>query len=136
MCENKCKTQMCILKRCYRRNCWFAHSLKELNPPKCVYNTLCNKGDSCFFIHMYETKQEYIKRLGLSERKRENNKLSKLCSFKNKCERVGCTYAHSLEEIVPIPCIFGNKCKILNYCEYMHPCETKKGYIHRVYSNK
>jgi hypothetical protein len=49
---------------------------------------------------------------------------SKLCMYyKVGCTIEGCHYAHSVEEIQPIQCIFGHLCKKMK-CQYFHPGQT------------
>ncbi len=126
------KTQMCIFKNCYRKDCWFAHTFDELEPPKCMYNNLCNKGSSCIYLHSFETKHDYVKRLNMKERKRGTNKKSKLCMFGKDCTRVDCGFAHSVEGIMPIACLFGIACKMKDSCKYIHPNECRDEFIKRI----
>lgn len=66
--------------KCIRYKCTFAHSLEELQDPKCVFDSNCkyqwgyydnmdgllydNEDDRCPFIHSNETRDEWIKRTG------------------------------------------------------------------------
>jgi len=61
---------------CYREECTFAHSLSELNIPKCIFGDNCKKiyatwnhelyrndfDKKCEFKHPFETTEEYFKR--------------------------------------------------------------------------
>lgn len=52
-----------------------------------------------------------------------------------KCYRKVCTFAHSLEELSPAKCAFGDVCKFqkskTKTCGFIHPCETKDGFCKR-----
>ena len=51
---------------CRYKSCSFAHSLDELTPQRCNYDTKCKfKRTTCQYIHTSENKNQYVIRLGL-----------------------------------------------------------------------
>lgn len=42
------------------------------------------------------------------------------------CNRHGCTFAHSIEELRILDCNFGSNCRNKPSCPFLHPSETKK----------
>ena len=68
-------------------------------------------------------------------------KKTKFCNNYSNCSYgTRCKYAHTLDELSPIPCLFGNKCthfaSYMNTCKFIHPCENKQQYISRTNINK
>ena len=71
------KTKLCknIITNgvCNRKFCSYAHSLKDLKEPKCVFDKNCRK-PQCQFKHSIESKEDYYKRCNnekqLSSKKR------------------------------------------------------------------
>jgi hypothetical protein len=59
------KTKLCknIITNgmCNRKFCSYAHSLKDLKEPKCVFDKNCRK-PQCQFKHSIESKEDYYKR--------------------------------------------------------------------------
>ena len=47
-----------------------------------------------------------------------------------------CRFAHSVDELSPAPCFFGNECKFIGCshrnCSFIHPCEDKLAYCKRI----
>ena len=47
-----------------------------------------------------------------------------------------CRFAHSVDELSPAPCFFGNECKFIGCshrnCFFIHPCEDKLAYCKRI----
>ena len=57
---------------------------------------------------------------------------SKICKF-SPCLNSKCTFAHSVDELQPLQCRFGDKCNKRAYCEFIHPeIETKNDYFFRM----
>ena len=60
---------------------------------------------------------------------------SRMCiSFETgkKCEHGKCRFAHNLAEFTPAKCLFGEKCKYIKKCMYLHPDEKKYAYCKRI----
>lgn len=45
--------------------CKFAHSIEQLSPFECKFGAKCKNGVKCSFKHQAETKEQYVKRLGI-----------------------------------------------------------------------
>tara|TARA_Y100000996_G_scaffold318578_1_gene254699 strand:+ start:664 stop:1125 length:462 start_codon:yes stop_codon:yes gene_type:complete len=64
-----------------------------------------------------------------------NLKNTKLCKFGKNCQRSICHFAHSLEDLKPAQCIFGNACNFqkskTKICGFIHPNETIDQFIER-----
>ena len=45
--------------------CKFAHSIEQLAPFECKFGARCKNGTKCTFKHQAETKEQYVKRLGI-----------------------------------------------------------------------
>jgi hypothetical protein len=43
-----------------------------------------------------------------------------------------CDFAHSTKELQPMGCRFGNRCRIISKCGFIHPTENKTQYIMRL----
>ena len=54
----------------------------------------------------------------------------------NKCSNTNCIYAHNINEFLPKKCNYGMKCKKLQYCNFLHPSETKQDLINKITSSK
>lgn len=68
--NDKVYTMMCrnIIENgtCNRSKCTFAHTIEQLRPVTCKFDEKCvNK--KCTFIHTKETKDDYVKRMGLDK---------------------------------------------------------------------
>lgn len=67
--EQHVKTKMCKFvlegKSCMYKVCNFAHSIAELTPYDCMFDTNCRKGNSCPYFHSRETMQEYVSRVSV-----------------------------------------------------------------------
>jgi hypothetical protein len=70
------KSQLCrnVLThgKCTRQVCMFAHSIEELNPQPCLFKHACKifsgeRAGFCKCIHPTETKDSFIKRIGLDK---------------------------------------------------------------------
>jgi hypothetical protein len=125
-------------------------------------NYYCNKPgnhntNGCWWkLHSQDTNAEKINKLRLnfyvpleSEYKSacENNKFdtkyTKACSFvrfdnikgvwMDMCSKPACTFAHSLDQLVPFPCRFGKRCNN-HSCSWFHTGDTKKRYaeLHKI----
>ena len=74
------------------------------------------------------------------EHAKEGSTKSRLCNSVTSGEpcRHGnrCRFAHSVDELVPSSCFFGNECKFLGcrdrQCTFIHPCEDKFAYCQRI----
>lgn len=62
------KSRMCTFgNNCRRRECSFAHFIKELRPMECIHKNRClHKASTCTSIHPQESIQTYAFRHGLS----------------------------------------------------------------------
>jgi hypothetical protein len=62
-------------------------------------------------------------------------KRTKLCKYGSKCKRKVCTFAHSIKELQPAKCLFGESCRFINHpsrkCTFLHPNETKEEFVKR-----
>jgi len=73
----------------------------------------------------------------LSDREKLNRVLMKtrMCKYGKECTRKICYFAHSLKELQPTLCLFGDTCKFKNHpdrvCPYLHPDESKREFIKR-----
>ena len=111
---DKTKTQFCKslndgLKCKYGDNCYYAHSISEIRIKMCNYPDTCykvylnDKGkfyncdkQKCRFLHSYETKENYIKRLGIYYKKsiKEDDELNKTIKISKE--------EHELDKIIKI----------------------------------
>jgi hypothetical protein len=86
------------------------------------------------------------------ENKERTNILKKIEEFKEKnikgvkksqlcmtfgtnevCKHAKCRYAHTITELKPENCLYGDNCKIKDtICVYIHPNETKTSYVNRI----
>jgi hypothetical protein len=55
-----------------------------------------------------------------------------LCKRGKKCKKVGCNFAHSIEELNPTKCKWNMEC-IRRKCTYQHEYESKEEYAVRVF---
>lgn len=55
---------------------------------------------------------------------------TKMCKFR-RCKKPECTFAHSIDELVPKECFFKERCKIRT-CHFLHPGETKQDYLNKI----
>jgi len=62
--------------------------------------------------------------------KLRNTKICKFVLENKSCPRTYCNFAHSVEMIQPLSCIFDGNCDYkTNGCSYFHKTETKEEYI-------
>ena len=63
-----------------------------------------------------------------------NSKLCQRTLNGDKCTSNTCTYAHSIEELEPIMCVFKNGCKFKNSkkCVFIHPNEPREDFLYRL----
>jgi len=173
--EVKEKTVICKSikdgKECaYGNKCIYAHYLEDLIPNKCGFGDRCyrvkyntknvvrnvDNKNPCFFIHPEETIEMFAKRQGAnpdSMKKPDPSvvyKNTRMCHSVlegKSCENISeCTYAHQLDELRILPCMFGKDCHhVINVenkyennqdsnkkCFYIHPEEEKTNYKKRV----
>ncbi len=60
---------------------------------------------------------------------------SKMCMYALKgvqCAHKVCNFAHTMEELSPAKCVFGDRCKCKSVCQFMHDSESKESYIARM----
>lgn len=121
----KRKTRMCRYfqkyGKCNRNYCTFAHSEEELESSKAMNESYC-------VPEKINDPIEFSKSL-------EKTKICRNIARYGKCTRDVCTYAHSLDELRPKKCIFGDECKYIESktrsCRYIHPCEDLAKYAER-----
>lgn len=58
---------------------------------------------------------------------------TKMCRYNPCTMGEKCTFAHSLAELQPLECQFGNRCQWQETCAFLHPGETKSSLIERIY---
>ena len=115
--------------------CKFAHTFEELYPRICKFRYKCNRIQSCPFLHYQETKEDLIKRLGLTFEKAPSKMCRAYLKNKNKkdCKRLAkrkCSFAHEFSELKPNRCRTKN-CK-KNTCLYIHQHETREEFQKRL----
>jgi hypothetical protein len=125
------KTIFCTIKNCKQNDCSYAHSMEEYQPPICLQQEFC-LDNSCIKNHGF-TKQEYIELYNIKKPVPKEVSLDKtqLCGIMkvNKpCHVEGCTFAHSVHEIKPIPCFKDGNCKRED-CKLKHSRETFDDYL-------
>lgn len=165
-----CKSIKEINQCTYGNKCIYAHYLEDLTPKDCGFGDKCyrikyntknvvrnvDNKNPCVFIHPEETIEMFAKRQGAKPELMKKPDPSVV--FKNtrmchavlegkKCESISeCTYAHELEELRILTCMFGKDCHHVinidnNYvnnedsikkCFYIHPEEDKANYKKRV----
>ena len=125
----KRKTRMCRYfqkyGKCNRNYCTFAHSEEELESDgghsKAINKSYC-------VPEKINDPIEFSKSL-------EKTKICRNIARYGKCTRDVCTYAHSLDELRPKKCIFGDECKYIESktrsCRYIHPSEDLAKYAER-----
>jgi hypothetical protein len=123
------RTKFCRHNPCNNDKCTFAHTIEEYNPPQCVYKQSCRNKNCTLFHKGRETVEEFMKKYNIapappkSPEKEKNTTKTKMCyMMKNDipCTNKGCTFAHSVYELNPIPCVIGVNCKNTD-CVYYHP---------------
>ena len=144
------RTRACrhILEKgvCLMQTCTFAHSLNELVPLICFYDWRC-RNERCTRFHPSkgETMEQYAYANGIRFPERYvdqqppavvphfDNVRTKPCRHVMEhgvCLHDGCTFAHSLEELNPIPCVHDGACRN-ERCTRFHPSkgQTIEQYI-------
>ncbi len=109
--------------KCNRNYCTFAHSEEELGTE--IKERI---NDSYCVPEKINDPIEFSKSL-------EKTKMCRNIARYGNCTRDVCTYAHSLEELRPKKCIFGDECKYIDSktrsCRYIHPFEDLSQYAER-----
>jgi len=57
---------------------------------------------------------------------------TKMCYGGEKCKNPNCTFAHTLDQLSPVPCRFQKSCKYPQRCGFYHEDETKESYLKRI----
>ena len=125
---------------CTRRECMFAHSISELSPLECGFETCRNA--RCKRIHKGEEKTEWASKNGVNisflslEKENKVTPKYKVCRYMHKkggCTNDNCGYAHTLEELEDPVCSFNTRCLNKTNCKRMHSEEeTSEQYRERV----
>lgn len=171
-------TKMCSTwyagNKCINKRCSYAHTIDELRISDCkfancnmvtkqdglFYNV--NKDKTCNNIHICESKDNYLQRLGLKKstettkpafaldvmkpKQTVKTQICKSVKEKTKCPHgKNCRFAHTFAELVVNDCAYGERCKGIKFdsgrysntsssriCTYKHPGESKDNYKFRV----
>ena len=102
----------------------------------------CEWGEKCTFAHRFSELQ-FPDEESIFEKNcfsavdwnsvRNKKVASQPCRRGEKCTFKGCTYAHSLQELMPIVCKSNERCYKLGTCPFFHTAvETKKQYVARL----
>lgn len=128
-------TQVCKYgKDCSRVDCQFAHTPEQLKITNCNRHKQLDK--SCIFFHEeFEDKDSYLSRVFGSYEPSHPLGKTRMCKYGLRCNRVGCEFAHTVTELKPAQCGFGNNC-INRRCNFKHPSETDEQYKERIMSNR
>ena len=114
------------------RTCSFAHSIDELRPLRCRRENC--RDPTCAYWHFgLETTLEFSKRRGILPEppvKKEKIKLCRSMRDGFPCKLPVCMFAHSLSEIVPVPCRSGSEC-VVPLCTYWHVGDVMGSYYGR-----
>ena len=63
----------------------------------------------------------------------KNTRMCKFILDKGKCPRLKCNFAHTLDELETVSCLFDGNCKFKdNECTYFHEGETFEEYIKKI----
>lgn len=111
------KSKFCRYSPCKNDKCNFAHNMQEFKPPHCLYEEFCpNK--NCQMFHPSENVNEYMKRVNIIPPVQKTLERTKFCRH-NPCTNEKCTFAHTIEEYNPPPCVYKNFCKNVK-CTLFH----------------
>lgn len=74
-----------------------------------------------------------IEKRDVEEMDRRNTRLCREIKKGNQCRNYRCPYAHSIEELTPLPCTYNKECgTMFTTCDFIHPGETKEHFLNRL----
>ena len=122
------KTRMCPFgdkcKKFKKGTCNFAHDRSELVKKKKYTDSSDVLGNH--FNLLFENLQKSKPKPKSKPKENISPLKTRMCRFKNKCNRPNCTFAHTIDEWNPIICSFDGRCKNDN-CKFWHKkTETKE----------
>lgn len=145
VCRHQSERGFCAMNS--QGKCTFAHTMEELSPIVCFYNENCiNERCNRFHPGLGEPMSYYMQKNNMSfpspspslpvtrpvSPSSAVTKCTKPCYHAVCLMRSECTFAHSLEELNPIPCVYNERC-VNERCNRFHPA---KGETVQQYANK
>lgn len=146
--DSKSKTMLCNslingLSVCRYSNCKYAHSIEEVELLECDFGFNCRNFNCLYFHSGIESFDLWLKRLNYEhlrnvkidvvERVSVNPNKTKLCKNvikkQKQCLYPNCNYAHNINELKEIKCVYDGKCKSRATCLFKHSNETRKEYL-------
>jgi hypothetical protein len=112
------------------------HSSKQLEYER--KQSLYNKSNSSLENQpIYTDRSNGFEVLKNPNSKKQNPVHSKMCMkilSNQECHSRTCNYAHVVEELKPVECVFKNQCKFKksSKCEFIHPNETLPEFLQRL----
>lgn len=154
----------------YKNKCKYAHFKEEWDVKNCHHGTRCNRvtgekcknvdsNNVCFYHHPHEDETAFMKRLKIDTskfKKPSDDELNKSKYYTKMCDSYflevpcnkpegGCTYSHTIEQLVVNKCMFKESCNHVStdddglyqtsgliVCMFLHTDETMDNYISRV----
>jgi hypothetical protein len=146
VCRHQSERGFCAMNS--QGKCTFAHTMEELSPVVCFYNERCvNERCTRFHPALGEPMSYYMQKNNItfpvisvpavspvvsSPVSAVNTKGTKPCRHATCLMRSECTFAHSIEELNPIPCVYNDRC-VNERCTRFHPA---KGETIQQYADK
>ncbi len=125
---------------CFRRDCAFAHSWKELRPIMCSFDKKC-KNRNCYYFHTgdnlkesledeYELPDETLPVVKITKQETDalsdlGYKYTKYCVRMGACKNKECTFAHTKEQLRILSCRNFENCRN-SECTFLHAGEDEK----------